>query len=324
MPFGEHFRELRRRLTYIAIAVIGWSIVAGLVEHQIVALLLRPSNGARFMYTSPLGGINFLFNICIYTGFALSIPVIVYQFLRYIEPLMQAHSARFIRLGSIASGILAVAGMLFGYFIGLPAALQFLLNQSVNSQIRAQLTIESYLSFVGFYMLGAALMFQVPLIILFINRVTPLSPRQLLRHERWAILFAVVLAMVMNPTPNLFDQLFVAGPIVLTYQIGIVIVWWQSRTPRKMRQLQMLRAEDAKLQAERSSHARHLQYVWQPAVTQSVGTKMKPINPAQIQPGYHTNPPAQSAHSGRPRQYLDMFTSGRSTTRRFSTRPLPS
>src|SRR5256885_13061132 len=88
MPFGEHLRELRRRLTYIAIAVVGWGIVAAIFEHQIVDVLLRPSHGERFMYTSPLGGVNFLFNICIYAGFALSIPVIVFQFLRYIEPLM--------------------------------------------------------------------------------------------------------------------------------------------------------------------------------------------------------------------------------------------
>ena len=322
MPFGEHLRELRKRFTYIALAVIGWSIAAAVVEHQIVGVLLRPSHGERFMYTSPLGGVNFLFNVCVYTGIAMSIPIIVYQFLRYVEPLMKENSARFVRLGSLASGILAVCGMLFGYFLGLPAALNFLLHQSVNEQIRAQLTIESYLSFVGMYMLGAALMFQVPLIIVFINRITPLKPRQLLRYERWAILFAVVLAEVMNPTPNLFDQLFVAGPIILTYQLGILIVWWQNRTPRGVRTVRTLRAGDAKAQAERASRLPALQSAWRQAagVVPAKTAGAPPLaTAAQGVTTTHTSS-SRSARHARPRQYLDGLAVERGASRRLTTR----
>ena len=236
---------------FVALSVLFWSIAAYAIERKIIAVLLIPSHGQSFIYTSPLGGINFLFKVCLYVGIALSIPVIVYQFLRYAEPLMKEDSAHFVRYGSLTSGLLALVGMLFGYFIGLPTALNFLLHQFVTAQIHPLLTIESYLSFVIVYMLGAALMLQIPLIILFINRITPLKPRQLWRRERWAIVFAIVLAAIMNPTPNVFDQLFVAGPIIETYQLSILLVWWKNHVPQSTIRLQAMRAEDAKRQAER-------------------------------------------------------------------------
>lgn len=259
LPFIEHVYELRRRVVYIALSVVIWSTAAYAVERHIVALLLRPAHGQSFIYTSPIDGINFLFKLCLYVGVALSIPVIVYQFLRFIEPLMQRSSVRFIRYSTLVSGVLALTGMVFGYFVGLPAALYFLLHQFVIAQIHPLLTIDAYLSFVLVYMLGSALVFQIPLIVLFINRIKPLTPRGLIKRERWAILFAVVLGFIMNPTPNIFDQLFVVGPIILSYQLSILLVWWQNRTPKKVVHLRAMRIQDAEKQAERFRRSATLQ-----------------------------------------------------------------
>src|ERR1700760_595482 len=81
-PFMEHLRELRRRFFYMALSVIVWSGAAYAVQQRIVSLLLKPSHGQDFVYTSPIGGIDFLFRVCLYSGLILSIPVIVYQTLK--------------------------------------------------------------------------------------------------------------------------------------------------------------------------------------------------------------------------------------------------
>lgn len=265
VPFIEHLYELRKRLFYVAISVIGWSVAAYAVEQHVINTLLKPAHGQDFIYTSPIGGMNFLFRVCLYVGIAFSIPVIVYQLLRYIEPLMRSSSAKFIQRGSAVSGILAVAGMLFGYFFGLPAALHFLLNQFVTKQVHPLLTIDAYLSFVAVYMLGAALMFQIPLIVLFINRIKPLTPKMLLAKERWVILVSVILALIMNPTPNLVDQIFVAGPIILTYQFSIAIIWWTDRRQKtgQRGKIAQLRAHDEELRKERMQAATELRQSWQ-------------------------------------------------------------
>lgn len=229
-PIIKHLHELRRRLVYVALSVTVGSSLAYAIETPLVRALLRPSHGQHFVYTSPLGGVNFLFSVCLYAGIAISIPVLIFNFLQFIRPLMHATTMRFVFLSSIASCLIAIGGITFGYFAGLPAALHFLLGQfSGFTQIQALITVQAYLSFVIAYLLGSALMFQLPLILLFINRIKPLKPSQLWHYERHLIVGAFIIGFLMNPTPNLFDQLFVVAPLIIMYQLSIFVVWIVNR-----------------------------------------------------------------------------------------------
>ena len=196
------------------------------VERKLIDILLAPSQGQHFVYTSPMGGINFLFNVCFYFGIALSIPVIIYNLLKFLQPLIKGATQKFIVWMSISSGIIGIGGILFGYFAGLPAALHFLLKQQFhNGQVEAMISIEKYFSFVVAYMFGVALMFQLPLLLIIINRIKTLTPQKMFKYERGVILFAFVSAFIMNPTPNVVDQMLTVIPVIISYQVGIVIVW---------------------------------------------------------------------------------------------------
>lgn len=231
--FHEHIMELRKRFFYIAISLIFWSILSYVFQKQTINALLKPAGHQQFIYTSPIGGVEFMFKVSIYAAIMLSIPVIVYNVLAFIEPILSRSSRRFITLGAITSGILAACGIAFGYFVGLPSALHFLLNQFETSQIHPLLTVQSYLSFVMVYMVGAALMLQIPLILILINRIKPLSPKKLFKQERWVILGAFVMSGLMNPTPNIYDQLVVAGPLIIMYQVGILLIALTNRSNTK-------------------------------------------------------------------------------------------
>lgn len=258
LPFIAHVLELRRRLMYVGISVVAFSGAAYGVQQHIVGFLLRPSHGQNLIYTTPGGGLDFLIKVCMYTGIVCSLPVIVYQILKYVEPLIGDEEVQFALRGSIISAVLAICGMTFGYFAGLPATMHFLFNQFTTPQIHPLITIQSYMSFVTIYMVGAALLFQVPLILTFINRIKPLTPKALFGKERWMILIAFVLAFVMNPTPNLIDQMLLAGPMILSYQIGIAIIAYQNR--RKLpRHISTLLDQDKTVQAEREQRLLSLQ-----------------------------------------------------------------
>jgi len=257
-PFMEHIYELRRRLMFVAASILFWSFAAYSIEQKIVNALLRPAHSQQFIYTSPAGGMNFLFRLCFDVGIAMSIPVIIYQILRYIEPLLKKHSARFILIGSGLSGVLAVIGMLYGYFWGLPAALNFLLHQFVTAQIHPLLTIQSYMSFVTVYMLGSAMLLQIPLLLICINRVKPIPPRTLFKFERHVIAGSFIVAMLMNPTVNLLALLFIAGPLIGMYQVGIGVVWYTNRRGqprRRPRHVISMLEHDIAAQTERLSAA---------------------------------------------------------------------
>jgi len=214
--------------------------------------LLRPSHGQHFIYTSPLGGMNFLFGVCLDLGLVVATPVIIYQLLAFLQPLMKDTTRRFLLLASAAAGFVAICGVTFGYFIGLPSALNFLLHQFTTVQVRPLLTIQAYMQFVSLYLFGSALMFQLPLILICINRIKPLKPGGLFKYERHLITGAFIVAFIMNPTPNIIDQLLVVLPIIVTYQLGIGVIWLinHGKDPAL---LQLLREQDAERRAARAN-----------------------------------------------------------------------
>jgi hypothetical protein len=150
------------------------------------------------------------------------------------------------------AGFVAVAGVIFGYFIGLPSALHFLFHQFTTVQVRPLITIQSYMQFVALYLFGSALMFQLPLILLLINRIKPLKPSMLFKYERHLIAASFIIAFIMNPTPNIVDQLFVVVPIILTYQLGIGLLALVNHYGAPS-QLELLRRQDEERRAARAA-----------------------------------------------------------------------
>lgn len=286
LPFIEHIYELRKRLFYVTLSVGLWATGAYFIQHQIVAVLLEPARNQKFIYTTVGGGIDFLFRVCLYTGIACSIPVIVYQILKYLQPLIKKDTVRFMALGSIASGVLALLGMAFGYFFGLPAALHFLLSQFSTERIEAMLSINSYISFVTAYMLGSAFLFQLPLILMLINRVKPLRPKKLLAMERWVILLAFIIGGILSPSPRVQDQVMLAGPIIATYQIGVLLIWLANRSGRQSSKVIGLRSRDEQLRAERIARAASAQTL----PVSNVLPPALPIHPSIRRRDYPTTP----------------------------------
>lgn len=119
-------------------------------------------------------------------------------------------------------------GMIFAYYISLPSALYFL-NRFSTDQIRSLISTKEYFNFVFRYLLGFGIIFQLPLIVIIINTVNKLSLKFFLSKERIVILCSFIFAGILTPTPDIFNQLVMAIPIILLYQITIFILWWVNR-----------------------------------------------------------------------------------------------
>jgi len=322
VPFIEHVYELRKRLFYIAISVAIFGGVAASIQTKLTSLLLAPAGKQQFIYTSPGGGFDFAFRLCLYAGIAASIPVIVFQLLRYLQPMVKKQNMRFIYKASIWSAILAIVGMLFGYFVGMPAGLHFLLQGFSTKQIQALISIQSYLSFVMVYLLGSALLFQIPLALISINRIKPLQPRKLMKYQRWVVLTAFVLGAIISPSPDIRNQAILSGPIIAMYEISILIIWLLNRKNTRPRKVRDLLQKDAQAQASRLNNFEKAQQQWQnlePAAAalveqepvlapqQSAVQKQAQAKPVQVQK-VTPQPAPQPMQQTRPRRYVQDFT----------------
>lgn len=227
--FLEHLHEFRNRLFILALVLVGGTSLGYSMHEQLIQFLIAPLGGQKLIYLTPGGGFDFIFKVSLYVGCALVIPVGIYQLYRYLRPIMGIRGQRLTSLVLVLSNILAIGGMTFGYFVALPAALRFLTGFG-GEYIEASLTASSYLNFVVAYMLGLALLFQLPLILLFLNATNgPLKPRQLFASEKYVLLGVFILAAIITPTPDIANQTIVAGPVLVVYQLGVGLVLWQNR-----------------------------------------------------------------------------------------------
>ena len=229
----DHLHEIRTRLFWIVISLLATSGVGYAFQNQIMASLMAPLGGQKLVYLTPIGGFNFLFKVSLYVGIGLILPVIIYHLYRFLEPLMDPKRKRSAFFYIVASLLLAIGGACFAYFGGLPAALHFLTSFNIQN-VSAMLTADSYLTFVITYVLGFAALFQIPLVLMIINTIKPIPPKQLFGFQRYVVLAAFILAAIISPTPDITNQAILAVPIIAMYQVGAVLVWIQSRKSRKL------------------------------------------------------------------------------------------
>ena len=225
--FLEHLEELRTRLTWSALALIAGGGAGYAIHETIFKLLVKPLNKPLY-YTSPTGGLEFLFKICIFFGVICSIPVLVYNLLKFLEPAMPSRARSGMVIILFSSVGLAAAGICFAYFVSLPAALHFLANIA-SGDLTALISANEYLNFVMIYLAGFAALFQLPLIMLFINRLRPLKISKLLGFQGYVILASFVVSAILTPTPDPFNQTIMAVPIVILYEISVVFIWLKNR-----------------------------------------------------------------------------------------------
>lgn len=220
--FADHLSEIRRRLFFVAIVFIVASAGAYPFYHHIMNAILEPLHGRELVYLTPIGGFSFIIKVCTYVGIVFAIPVLIYQIYKFLHPVI-GHRSIGARKFFIASMALALVGVAFAYFILIPTALRFLTTLDIQ-QVSAMLTVESYLNFVIAYFIAAALMFQLPIILLLFNNITKIKPKTLMKYQRHVFLGAFVLAAVLSPTPDVINQSIMAAPIVVMYQFAIVLI----------------------------------------------------------------------------------------------------
>lgn len=230
--FLDHVYELRRRLFWVVAVILVASSAAYPFLDTILSVLTAPLGGQQLYYLTPIGGFSFSIKICFYVGIIVAVPIIMYHLYRYIEPLMGRTLRRSAMFYVGLSGLMAVFGVLFAYFVSLPGALHFLTGMDLKN-IEAMLTVDSYLTFVMTYLLGAALLFQIPLLLAITNNMTPLQPRKLMKAQRYVIVAAFIIAAIISPTPDIMNQILLALPVIAMYQIGVGLVWLQNRSRAK-------------------------------------------------------------------------------------------
>lgn len=233
----DHIHELQGRLFSIGLCFLAGAGLGYFFFRDIEKIILAPyDKGQDLVYLTPGGAIGFMMQVCAYVGIVFALPAIIFHTYRFIMPAVKATHLRTVVGYTISSLMLAVLGIIFAYIVSLPASLYFLTSFNLE-HINPMLTVDAYFSFVMTYMFAGALLFQLPLLMLIINGVTPLTPKKLMGKQRIMIVVSFIVAAVISPTPDALNQTLLASPVIVMYQIGIVLIWIKNRKRAKITKL---------------------------------------------------------------------------------------
>jgi sec-independent protein translocase protein TatC len=219
----QHLSEFRDRLMVAAIAVVITTALSFVFTTQIIHLLILPvGENIRLVSLSPTENFTTYMRVALFSGIALAMPVILYEIYAYIDPALHPHERRFALTAGPFVLALFVAGMLFCYFLVLPNAIHFLItfaSDVFDNQLRAS----EYLSFVTTFILGMGLVFEMPVLIWALIRLGVVSRKWLAARRRYVFLIVFVIAAVVTPTPDPFNQSIVAIPMYLLFELGLLL-----------------------------------------------------------------------------------------------------
>lgn len=231
MTIIEHLEELRRRLLFAVLAFAAGIAVSFLFVEPILALLIRPIG--RVVFLAPTEAFFVRLKVAALAGAFLSLPVVLYQVWRFIGVGLTSTERRYALSLLPFSLLLFAGGAAFAFFAILPVGVKFLLGYQTE-QLTPMISVGAYLSFATAFVLAFGLVFQLPLVILFLARLGIVTPASLAAGRKYALLGIVILSAVLTPGGDVVSQSLMALPTYLLYELSIWIA--RAVAPRSSRQ----------------------------------------------------------------------------------------
>ncbi|HJT16280.1 MAG TPA: twin-arginine translocase subunit TatC [Thermoanaerobaculia bacterium] len=228
MSFLEHLEELRKRLLISIVAIFAAFIGCWYVADKIFAWLAQPLSkylpaGEKLVYTRLTEPFMLYMKVAFYAAIFVAAPVILWQLWLFISPGLYKRERRYAAPFIIIASLFFILGGYFGWRVLLPGMCQFFL--STGTQFRQMIKADEFLSFASTVVLAAGLVFETPILILFLAKLGIVTPQFLLKGWKWAIVGAFIISAIVTPSPDPVNQTALAAPIIGLYFIGVAVAF---------------------------------------------------------------------------------------------------
>ena len=223
MSFMEHLGELRVRIVRSLVALLIGLVIAFPFSQQIMDYLARPARatGHTLVFLALTEAFWVQMKVALIVGLFIAAPGILWQVWAFIAPGLHAHEKKYAAPFVIVGSLLFLAGGAFALKVVTPFAIQFLLSYE-RPGLQAMISIGSYVDFLLRFTLAFGLIFELPLAITLVARMGLVTAKQLAKNRKYAVLGSFIAAAVLTPTPDMFNQALMAGPLIILYEVGIV------------------------------------------------------------------------------------------------------
>jgi sec-independent protein translocase protein TatC len=219
----EHLDELRARLL-VCLAVFGVALALCFWQNNLLLALANaplPSDYDRLITFGITEPFTTTMTVAAYGAIILALPFVLYELFAYLFPAFSRQQQRAVLPLVLLMPALFIAGVVFGFFVVLPAAAKFLLNFN-DAQFNIQVRAKDYYGFFAQTLLACGVVFQVPVAILSVTRLGIVKVEQLTRNRRYAYLGCAVVAAAL-PGIDPVSMLLETAPLVLLYELSIIL-----------------------------------------------------------------------------------------------------
>ncbi|OGQ09708.1 MAG: twin arginine-targeting protein translocase TatC [Deltaproteobacteria bacterium RBG_16_71_12] len=227
----EHLAELRKRLGYALLGVAFVSIAGFAVSDQLLEWLrapmeqlLRETHGAtaKFIVIAPAEYIVCQLKAAFVAALFIASPWVLYQIWMFIAPGLYAHEQRYASWFVWAGAACFCGGAAFAYFAVFPTMFRFFV-ESLPADIAMTPSISDHFSFTLKMLVAFGVVFETPVVTVILSLAGIIDPTKLGRYRKYVVVVAFIIGAVLTPSPDALSQLLLAGPLLLLYEVGVVI-----------------------------------------------------------------------------------------------------
>ena len=257
MSFLGHLEALRWHLIRSVLAIAGFAIAAFVNKSFVFdTILLAPKNPNfptyklmcaisesiciheipfKLMNISMSGQFSTHIFVSAIAGFVAAFPYVFWEIWRFVKPGLHAKETKHAKGVVFFTSLLFISGILFGYFIVTPLAVNFLGSYQVSKEVMNQINLESYINIVAGITLACGVVFELPILTYFLTKVGIINPSFMRKYRKHSFVVALILAAIITPTPDVLSQILVAIPLIVLYEVSILV---SSRVERKERKFE--------------------------------------------------------------------------------------
>ncbi|MEO9468570.1 twin-arginine translocase subunit TatC [Parasphingorhabdus sp.] len=236
-PLLEHLIELRQRLLWAVVALVIAFAFSLFFADEIFGLLVVPLTDAfpagegKLIYTKLYEAFFVEIKVAMFAAFFIAFPIISNQLWTFVAPGLYANEKKAFLPFLFATPVLFTAGAALAYYIVMPTAFRFFLGfegQVGGLTQEALPAMGDYLSLVMQFILAFGVCFQLPVLLLLLNRAGLVTRDQLKGLRRYMVVAAFALAAILTP-PDVVSQLMLGIPLILLYEVSLAIMWFTDR-----------------------------------------------------------------------------------------------
>src|ERR1700752_963755 len=205
-------------ISYRALCSLGYKIGAGDVMCMTVkAPHLQTLSASEQFFTHMW--------IALLGGIILAFPYVLYELWKFIKPALKDTESSPAKFFVIVASILFLIGIFFGYFLLFPMSYNFLINYQLSDSgiVQTNNTLDDYISLISTMTLVSGIVFELPVLVYFLTRLTLLTPEFMRKYRKYAVVVILIAAAVITPSPDVTSQMVVAVPMHLLYEISIFV-----------------------------------------------------------------------------------------------------